>query len=72
MPIGDVCPDVMVDLDDGGVVTGMVGFVIVEAPEARCQHVQLIATESMSGLLMRGLVEVGRDILISDQRETQQ
>lgn len=67
VPLGEVCPDLTVDVDAGEYVTGVIAFVILESAESHVQHVQWIATDGMPGITMRGLVEIGRAMLIDDQ-----
>lgn len=71
MSIGVACPDVTIDVEDGGIVTGMVGFVMVEDPDGERTHVQMCATDGLSGVVLRGLLEVGRDMVIAEQNEPQ-
>lgn len=70
MPLAKACPGLGCELDDDEHVTGAVAFLIVENVANGRQHVQLAFTEGMSGFMARGLVELGREVLIADQGQT--
>lgn len=70
VPIGEALPDVAVDVEDGQYVTGAVCFVMTEDPVSHQQHVQMTATDGLSGVVVRGLVELGRDLVVADQERS--
>lgn len=69
IPLSDACPDLRVDLADGDHVTCAVAYVLVEhAADHDHQQVQVLTSEGVSAVLMRGLVEVGREALLGGLR----
>lgn len=65
VPLAQAVPELTADLAEGQHVLGAVAFLIVEDTATGAQQVQ-VSLSNVSGLLARGLVEVGREILVDD------
>jgi hypothetical protein len=69
IPLSDACPDLRLELDDGDHVAVAMAFVLVEhAEDHDHQQVQVVTSAQVSQVLLRGLLEVGRDAMLAGMR----